>query len=146
MAAEGNLTPEEFIEAVRSGDRVAAMHAGYADFNERGFDMTIFHPAAEWHQRPQLPDARTHRGIEEISRMNEEFIGSFEEFRAEPLEIFEADGKVVAIVAVSGRVKGSDQRVVMEEVHVWSFHDGMVIEVHEYLTKGEALEALGSGE
>jgi ketosteroid isomerase-like protein len=31
----------------------------------------------------------------------------------------------------------------MEEVHVWSFRDGMASEVREYLTKDEALEAIG---
>ena len=122
---------------------VERMRAGYRAFSERGFDVSGFHPQAEWHQRPQLPDARTHRGREEIEQMNAEFIGSFEDFRAEPLEIFDTAGKVVAVVRVSGRVKGSEHRVEMEEVHVWSFRDGMVSEVREYLTKAEALQALG---
>jgi len=74
--------------------------------------------------------------------MNAEFFGSFEDFRAEPLELFETGGRVVAVVRVSGRVKGSDSRVEMQEVHVWSFRDGMVSEVREYLTKEEALAAL----
>jgi ketosteroid isomerase-like protein len=140
---QADLTPEEFVEAIRAGDLVEAMRAGYATFSrEAVVDTTIFQPDAEWHQRPQLPDARVHRGHEEIARMNDEFIESFEGFRAQPLEIFETGGRVVAVVLVSGRVKGSDQRVQMEEVHVWSFRDGLVSEVHEYLTKGEALEAV----
>jgi hypothetical protein len=31
----------------------------------------------------------------------------------------------------------------MEEVHVWSFLGGMASEVREYLTKAEALHAVG---
>ena len=143
MRESADLTPEEFRAAIRQGELVPAMRAGYETFNERGFDMSIFHPEAEWHQRAQLPDARTHRGREEIARMSEEFIGSFEDFRAEPLEISEAGGKVVAVVRVSGRVKGSEHRVAMEEVHVWSFLGGMASEVREYLTKAEALHAVG---
>jgi ketosteroid isomerase-like protein len=135
-------TLEELMDAVRAGDLVTAMRRGYETFNERGFDMGFFHPEAEWHQRPQLPDAGTYRGRDEITHMNDEFIGSFEDFRAEPVEIFETGGKVVAVVRLSGRVKGSDQRVVMEEVHVWSFRDGMVMEVREYLTKADALQAV----
>jgi ketosteroid isomerase-like protein len=137
------MTPEEFTEAIRAGDLVNAMRAGYETFNQRGLDVSVYHPEAEWHQRPQLPDAGSYCGREEIARFNAEFIGSFDAFRAEPLEIFETDGKVVAVVRVSGRVRGSDQRVEMEEVHVWSFCDGMIREVREYLTKDEALEALG---
>jgi ketosteroid isomerase-like protein len=143
MPDEATLTPGAFMEAVRAGDVVRALRAGYAAFNERRLDMRIFHPEAEWHQRPQLPDARTHRGREEISRLNDEFIGSFDDFRVEPREMFGTSGKVVAVVDVNGRVRGSAQRVAMEEVHVWSFRDGMASEVREYLTKDEALEAIG---
>jgi hypothetical protein len=100
-------TPEGFVEAIREGDLVVAMRAGYHVFSEDGgLDMSVFHPDAEWHQRPQLPDARTHRGRAQITRMN-------------------------------------DHRVEMEEVHVWSFDDGLISEVREYLTKAEALRALG---
>ncbi len=140
------LTREERVQAVRAGDLVNALRAGYEAFNKSGFDISIFQADAEWHQRPQLPDARIHRGHEEIARMNAEFMGSFESFRAEPLELFERDGKVVAVVRVSGRVKGTEHRVEMEEVHVWSFHDGLVSEVREYLTKDEALKAIGREE
>jgi ketosteroid isomerase-like protein len=137
------MTPDEFVEAIRAGDLVTAMRAAYETFNERGLDVSVCHAEAEWHQRPQLPDAGSYRGREEIARFNAEFIGSFDAFRADPLEIFESGGKVVAVVRVSGRVKGSDQRVEMEEVHVFSFRDGMIREIREYLTKSEALDALG---
>jgi ketosteroid isomerase-like protein len=143
MTGDTTPTPQELVAAVRAGDLVSALHAGYAAFAERGLDLSLFSPDAEWHQRPQLPDARIHRGRDEIARMNDEFMGSFEDFRADPLEILQRGGKVLAVVAVSGRVRGSDQRVVMEEVHVWSFReDGLVSEVREYLTKDEALKAL----
>ncbi len=143
---QGEITPEEFAEAIRAGDLVKAMRAGYQAFSQGGLNVSIFHPEAEWHQRPQIPDARTHRGHEEITRMSDEFANSFEAFRAEPLEIFESGGKVVAVVRVSGRVSGSDHRAEMDEVHVWSFRDGMVSDVREYLTKDEALLALGLDE
>jgi ketosteroid isomerase-like protein len=137
------ITPEEFVRAIRAGQLVKAVREGYETSNENGFDVSVFHAEAEWHQRPQVPDARTHRGREEIARMNAEFMGSFEEFRAEPRELFEVAGKVVAVVRVSGRVKGSEHRVEMDEVHVFSFRDGLISEVREYLTQGEAFSALG---
>jgi hypothetical protein len=57
---------------------VQASCAGYETSNESALDVSVFHAEAEWHQRPQLPDARIHRGREEIARMNAEFTGSFE--------------------------------------------------------------------
>jgi ketosteroid isomerase-like protein len=137
------VTPEEFVEAIRAGELVNAMRAGYQAFSEGGLDMSVFHADAEWHQRPEIPDARICRGREEIARMSAEFSGSFEDFRAEPLELVELDGKIVAVVRVSGRVRGTEHRVEMTEVHVWRFRDGLISEVREYLTKDEALQALG---
>jgi ketosteroid isomerase-like protein len=136
------ITPEEFVEAIRAGELVNAMRAGYQVFSGDGLDMSVFHPDAEWHQRAEIPDAQIRRGREEIARMNAEFSGSFEDFRAEPLELVELDGKVVAVVLVSGRVRGTEHRVEMTEVHVWCFRDGLIGEVREYLTKDEALQAL----
>jgi ketosteroid isomerase-like protein len=142
----GLITPEMFVEAIRSGHRAEAIRAGYETFNAQGLDMSVFHPEAEWHQRPQLPDARTHRGHDEIVRFNDEFIGSFDGFRAVPLEVFEVVGKVVVVLRVSGALRGTEDRVEMEEVHVISFRDGLISEVHEYLTKDEALRSLGAAD
>jgi ketosteroid isomerase-like protein len=96
--------------------------------------------------RTDLPDPRTYRGREEFASLVAEWMDMFDDFLVEPVEIFETDGKVVAVLEVSGRIKGSDQQVAMEEVHVMSLRDGMFSEVREYPTKSEALTALGLSE
>ena len=70
-------------------------------------EVSVFHSDAQSQQRPQLPDARTRRGTEEIARMNAEFTGSFDPFPADALELFGVDGKVVAVVRVSERMRGA---------------------------------------
>jgi ketosteroid isomerase-like protein len=108
--------------------------------------LVAFHPEVEWTTRTDLPDSRTYRGREGVAGLIAEWIGVFDGFLFEPVEIFETGGKVVAVLQVSGRIKGSDQQMTMEDVHVMSLRDGMFSEVREYPAKGEALNALGLSE
>ncbi len=161
MAEESNPTPEQIdptpeaiLEAIRAGHLVEATRANSKVFNSRSvsgeaFDpeeLFAFHPEVEWTTRTDLPDSRTYRGREELASLIAEWSDVFDDLLVEPLEIFETDGKVVAVLRLSGHIKGSDQQVAMEEVHVMSLRDGMFSEVREYPTKREALMALGLSE
>ena len=42
-----------------------------------------------------------------------------------------------------GRPPGSDADVVLDEVYASKFRDGKIVELREYRTKSEALEAVG---
>ena len=140
-------TSEAIIEAVRSGNLLEALRAGYLIYNARPLSLVevaqCFHPEVEYHTRADMPDPRTYRGREEWMHFTAEWIGAFDDFHMEPVEIFETDGKVVDVMQVGGHIKGSGQQVEMETAHVWSFRDGLVSEVREYPTKREALKALG---
>jgi ketosteroid isomerase-like protein len=161
MPEESNQTAEELdpateaiIEAIRAGALVEATRALWMAFNSRAAsgelfhpdELVAFHPEAEWTMRTDLPDPRTYRGREELAGVMAEWIGVFDGFLFEPVEIFETGGKVVAVLQIGGRIKGSDQQVSMAEVHVMSLRDGMFSEVREYPTKSEALAALGLSE
>jgi len=153
-AEEVDPTTEAIIEAIRAGHLVEATRALWMVFNSRSAsgevfhpeELVAFHPEVEWTMRTDLPDPQTYRGREEFASVMAEWIDAFDDFHVEPGEIFETGGKVVAVLQVSGRIKGSDQQVAMEEVHVMSLRDGMFSEVREYPTKSEALTALGLSE
>jgi ketosteroid isomerase-like protein len=153
-AGEIDPTPEAITEAIRTGYLVEATRALWMAFNSRSAsgeafhaeELLAFHPEAEWTMRDDLPDPRTYRGREEFASLIAEWIDTFDDFHVEPVEIFETGGKVVAVLQVSGRIKGGDQQVAMEEVHVMSLREGMFSEVREYPTKRAALTALGLSE
>jgi ketosteroid isomerase-like protein len=140
-AEEIDPTTEAIIEAIRAGHLVKATRALWMVFNSRSAsgevihpeELVAFHPGVEWTMRTDLPDPRTYRGREEFASLVAEWMEMFDDFLVEPVEIFETDGKVVAVLA-------------MEEVHVMSLRDGMFSEVREYPTKSEALTALGLSE
>jgi ketosteroid isomerase-like protein len=102
------------------------------------------HPEVEWHTAADLPDSGTHHGPGEIVQLFAEWAASFEDFRAEIDEILDGgDEVVVVVVRLRGRPKGGEDEVELPETHVWRLRDGKVIEVREYRTKAEALEAAG---
>ncbi|MGO9788838.1 MAG: nuclear transport factor 2 family protein [Solirubrobacteraceae bacterium] len=153
-AEEIDPTPEAIVEAIGAGHLVEATRANWRAFNARSIsgevfdpeELVAFHPEVEWTTRTDLPDSRTYRGREGLASLIAEWSGVFDGFLFEPVEIFETGGKVVVVLQVSGRIRGSEQQVAMEEVHVMSLRDGMFSEVREYPTRSEALTALGLSE
>ncbi len=152
-AEEIDPTTDAIVEAIRAGHLVEATRVLWMVFNSRSVsgafhpeELVAFHPEVEWTMRTDLPDSRTYRGREQLASVMAEWTDMFDGFHVEPGEIFETGGKVVAVLQVSGRIKGSDQQVAMEEVHVMGLRDGMFSEVREYPTRSEALTALGLSE
>jgi uncharacterized protein len=106
-------------------------------------DLAAFHPDVVWHTREDLPDSRAYRGRDAVAKLFSEWLESFEDFRMDVGELIDAGEQVIAVLRVSGRVRGSDQEVEMPEMHVCRMLDGKIIEVREYPTSAEALKAVG---
>ncbi len=67
-------------------------------------------------------------------------------FRADVLECIDAGEYVIAPTRMRGRPPGGDTEVVLDEVYVSKFRNGKIVELREYRTKAEALEAVGLSE
>jgi hypothetical protein len=63
-----------------------------------------------------------------------------------PGEYIDAGEYVIVPVRMRGLPPGGDAEVVLDEVYVGKFRDGNVVELREYRTKAEALEAMGLSE
>jgi ketosteroid isomerase-like protein len=127
-----------------SQQNVEKIRAAYEPFNRTHEpDRDLLHPAIEWHTARDLPDSGTHRGHDGVARLFSEWAGSFEDFRADLEEVIEAGSYVVAVVRLRGRLRGSGDEVALPEMHVWKMVNGKAVEVREYRTMAEALEAAG---
>ena len=99
------------------------------------------HPEISWRAIEGAPDdvGEIH-GIEAARRYVEDWFDTFDDFRSEPEELIAVgDDQVVAVVHISGRAKTSG----IETELRYAVHDGKIVRVREYATKGEALEAVG---
>ncbi len=128
-----------------SQENVERVRKAYEFVNrEHEPDFDLLHPDIQWHTRPDLPDTATYRGHEAVAGlMAEWFAGAFEDLHVDVEELIDAGDRVVAVLRMHGRLRGSSQEVEMAETHVLTMRDGKATEIHEYQTTAEALKAVG---
>jgi ketosteroid isomerase-like protein len=108
----------------------------------------ILHPEIVWTAIESAPDAGTRRGHAESRAYMSDWLDSFD-FEAMPIDEAGAtdDGRLVCSLAAMGTEKRSGLTTEIRYAGVFRFaDDGRIIEIHEYATLGEALEAAGLSE
>ena len=130
---------------IRALSRVATIHAGIAAYNagELGVfedlvaETAIIVPFEGW------PDDRVYYGPEGMVKLVTEWQDLFEANRLEVKEVVEADGRVVALMVMSGVQRGV--RVEQKLGGLFDFDDeGHWIRVEYFLDYEEPLKALGA--
>jgi ketosteroid isomerase-like protein len=103
-------------------------------------------PEIEWHTSSDLPDSGVYRGHDGVAALIQEWLNSFEDYRVDPEEFIGRGEYVVVPLVLRGRIPGSresDQEVTLPRTHVYKVREGKVVEVREYPTLEQALEAAG---
>jgi uncharacterized protein len=95
---------------------------------------------------PEIPDSSVHRGREAVRRDWEETFEMFEDFSIELERYFDAGDELVVFVRYRGRMRGSTSEVEAVLAHVWTYRDGKVSMLRQYLDRAEALKAVGLSE
>src|SRR6188472_651581 len=112
--------------------------------------LSHFHPQIVYHPRADEPDPSPHVGRDAYERLVYGFVASFSEVTFEVLEVIDAGDHVIASTVLHavlhGQESASGAGVSDTYVFVYKLHDGLVVEVWEYRTKEEALEAVGLSE
>jgi ketosteroid isomerase-like protein len=102
----------------------------------------LLDPDCEFHERPELPDARVYRGPEEAKKFFRKTWELFAEIRWEPKEFIDLGDVLVVVSRVVGVGRGSDVPVEMNEAAVIWFRDGLIVRIAGFPTKKEALAAV----
>ena len=104
----------------------------------------LSHPDMVIHLRAETPEgARTFRGPDGATELWAGLDATFDDYRAEVIEVTTGPDRAVVHCRQSGRFAGGDTRVEGDIFHAWAFRDGKVIEMRHYSTHSEALEAAG---
>ena len=119
----GAMNPEEVFQGV--WDRVAS--------------------DVEFHERPEMPDARIYKGREEAMQFFRKTWEIFAELRWEPQEFIDCDDAVVVVARVVGVGRGSEVPVEMDETDVIWFRDEKIVRVAGFPTREQGLAAAGAG-
>ena len=124
---------------------VDAMRRGYEAVNRRDFAGMVesFDPDIVWHDAPEIPGASVYRGPSRIASAIEGFLDVWEEVRLEIEELIPIDDRVVAVVGFHVRGRGSKVPLDGIVVHVWTWREGKAVRMEAFLSKEQALEAVG---
>jgi ketosteroid isomerase-like protein len=127
-----------------SQENVEIVRAAFDRFSSRGLEgvLEIYASDIEWWDRADDPEAGVHRGHYGV-RDAFAALDDFTEFRIKPEELIDAGEYVVAPVRITGRGRSSGVPFDEREVHVFRLRDGKVVELREYGSRSEALEAVG---
>ena len=77
----------------------------------------------------------------------DDWVGTFDDFRSEPVELIEAgEDQVVTVLRISGRAKLSGVQTELTFAALFTVRDGKVVRGREYWTRDVALKAAGLSE
>ncbi len=99
-------------------------------------------PGTEFDFTAAYPDRPVMRGIDEVTRFRDE--GPWEELNFEPERFLDVDDeRVLVMVRVDARGKGSGARVELLNAHEFTIRNGALVRFKVYSDRDEALEAAG---
>ena len=133
-----------------SQENVELARRGYAALND-AYRTGDFSAAIEEFCDPEivltpsgiLPESSEMHGHEGLLRFAALQTEAFEEFWVQPQEMIDAGDRVVVPVRFGGRAQHTGLEVVFDVVHVCTARDGKWTRIDMYVSKAEALEAVG---
>jgi ketosteroid isomerase-like protein len=125
---------------------VATLRKVFEAFNSGEIDRILAstHPDFKGEVPPELsaePD--TYRGHEGIRRYFETFQDAMDEIRFHPERFWDAGESVVVAARVTAKGRQTAIPVEQRFALVWTFRDGMALQVRAYPSLSEALQAVG---
>jgi len=90
-----------------------------------------------------IPDSGDYRGYAGLARWREDWEAAWDDWRWEPEEFIDVGDRVVAVLRVHAKGRGSGVDVERVDGAVWTLRNGKCIRLDYYGSKAEALEAVG---
>ena len=125
-----------------SEENVKLVREGFAGFNRDGLSGLPLSRDFVFVTSPELPDAGEYRGDGAFQWM-EEWLGAWESFNIDPLELIDAGDRVVVKVRQRGTIRDIQTQVVGDWWYVCTVSGGEVTRMEAYSEGAQALEAAG---
>jgi ketosteroid isomerase-like protein len=124
---------QENVELVRE------IIAAVPDWNEVS---ALLHRDARFDQT-RIPDGGVYEGREACGRFFERWFGTWDEIRMTPERFIEDGDRVLALMTIEGRGKGSGVPVVIRSADLFTIRDGKIVSLVGYPDRAEALADMG---
>jgi uncharacterized protein len=132
-----------------SEENLELVRRSFLAYEQGGLDALaeFWHPDMSWRAAEgALDDIGVFHGHDAMRRYYREWEETFDEVSIDVEELIVAGDKVVAAVRGVGKMKGSEAKINIRYAIVLSFREGKISSGREYLSREEALEALGLSE
>jgi ketosteroid isomerase-like protein len=103
-------------------------------------------PAIVWEAIADAPDAGTYRGHAGVRRYMEDWLRDFDILSMEAEEVIDAGDRLVITQCARTKGKGSGIETELRYAIACWLRSGKIVEIKEFRTKEEALEAAGLSE
>lgn len=129
MSSEGEAAARLFADAVTRGDRAAA--------------VALCHPEVEFNSVLGI-SGRGYLGHDGIREYFDDVEAAWRDWTVEVERVAEgADGRVVIVMTMHARGKGSGASLSERTAHIWTLKDGKLLSNEPYREPKRALEDLG---
>jgi hypothetical protein len=123
-------------------DLAQTIRETYAKYNAGDFDavLELMDENVAWMPPPSSPEPNPlygHDAVREYMLPN-----LFDEQSAEPLEIIDEGDRVLVVVRVWARGRGSGAEIDQTIFHLWHIEGGRVVRFEVYMERDEAMAAL----
>jgi ketosteroid isomerase-like protein len=132
MSQENVASTRRALEAFDRGD-----HDGW---------LAHFDPEIVWYGLADEPDPGPFRGHQAVLALCARWTDLLPDLRLDVKEYIDAGEYVIVSGRFHGHTADSDAEVALDEVFVNKYRDDKIVEVREYRTRGEAIEAVGLSE
>jgi uncharacterized protein len=120
-------------------ETVRAIIAAVPDWDEV---RLLLHPEVRLDQT-RMPDGNLCEGPDAFVEYAQRWFGTWDELRLTPERFIEDGDRVLALMTVEGRGKGSGVPVVINSADVWTVRDGKILSLVGYPDRAEALAEMG---
>jgi ketosteroid isomerase-like protein len=129
-------------------ENVEIVKAAIEAYNRQDFDAWMAHFDREivWWAIADEPEPGPFQGHEAVRKMTARWLDLLPDLRFEVKEYIDAGEYVIVPARICGHAAGSDADVAVDDVFVDRVLDGKIVEVREFRTREEALEAVGLSE
>ena len=124
---------------------VRSVYDGWAD-GDVTRALEYLDPGIVWEAIPDAPDAGTYRGHAGVRRYMEDWLGDFDSLGLDFEEIIDEGQQLVITQCARATGKGSGAKTELHYAAAYRLEQGKIVEIREFRTKAEALEAVGLSE
>jgi ketosteroid isomerase-like protein len=131
------------VQAVPVTDNAERVRQLFPDFNERGVDaaLPLFDDAVTWMAPPEWMDQPVYCGHQGLRDLYDIWDCNFDDFELDLEDIQTIGDRVVALMFLRGRIKGTKQDIQQRASWLITFGDeGLITHLSAYFTWEEALD------